>query len=165
MDRARGMAWATLAVGAGALGTAFLAQHAGGLEPCPLCLWQRVPYLVVAGLGGLGLDPRLAPADRWTVAVAAGAVFLAGAVIAGYHVGVEQHWWENTACAVGGGASSVEALKQQLAAAPRPCDEPAWTLFGVSMAGYNLLASLGLGALWVGAGRRGLRRTAQGRTP
>jgi disulfide bond formation protein DsbB len=38
---------------------------------------------------------------------------------------------------------TLEQMKQQiLGTAPVLCDRPAWTLFGVSMAGWNLLASL-----------------------
>ncbi len=39
-----------------------------------------------------------------------------------------------------------------------PCDAVAWSLFGISMAGYNVLASLGLAlaSFWAarGIGRR-----------
>jgi disulfide bond formation protein DsbB len=34
------------------------------------------------------------------------------------------------------------------------CDEIAWDLFGISMAGWNMLISLGLVALWIIAARR-----------
>jgi disulfide bond formation protein DsbB len=38
------------------------------------------------------------------------------------------------------------------------CDEAPWSLFGLSMAGWNALASLGLAALGVLAAQGGLRR-------
>jgi disulfide bond formation protein DsbB len=50
---------------------------------------------------------------------------------------------------------SIEALRAQLQGkAIVRCDQPAWTLFGISMAGYNLLASAGMAAFaaWL-AGR------------
>ena len=44
-------------------------------------------------------------------------------------------------------AQTVEELRAQLLAAPVvPCDEVAWSLFGVSMAGYNAVVSLALAA-------------------
>jgi len=70
--------------------------------------------------------------------------FLIGAGLAFYHVGVEQHWLAGPTACTGGtsGADTVEALKAQLLGRqPVNCDEPAWRLFGVSLAGWNLLAS------------------------
>ncbi len=39
------------------------------------------------------------------------------------------------------------------------CDEVAWSLFGISMAGWNAILSAGLSALWL-ASVRGRRREA-----
>jgi disulfide bond formation protein DsbB len=72
-------------------------------------------------------------------------VFAVSVVMAFYHVGVEQHWLAGpTACTASeGGAMTLEQMKQQiLGTAPVLCDRPAWTLVGVSLAGWNLLASL-----------------------
>jgi disulfide bond formation protein DsbB len=133
---------------AGALGTAYVSQYVFGLEPCVLCLYQRVPYMLAGALALLGL---CLPTDgrRPTLLIAAaGLIFLAGALIAFYHVGVEQHWWASVA-ACGGQLSSEISIEQLQAALsskpPKPCDEPAFQLFGVSMAGYNSLALLILG--------------------
>jgi len=76
--------------------------------------------------------------------------FAAGAVLAFYHVGVEQHWFAGpSACTAGsGGAMTLEEMKQQiLGTAPVLCDRVQWALFGVSLAGWNLLASLGMAAI------------------
>src|SRR5204862_4480020 len=57
---------------------------------------------------------------------------------------------------------TLEQMKQQiLGTAPVLCDRPAWILFGVSLAGWNLLASLIMtgccvAALLYGARRRGV---------
>ncbi|MGH6718441.1 MAG: disulfide bond formation protein B, partial [Alphaproteobacteria bacterium] len=74
---------------------------------------------------------------------------VAGAGIAGFHVGVEQHWWTglNTCAGQGTAGLSRDALKDQLlATAPARCDEIPWSLAGVSMAGWNGIFSLGLAA-------------------
>ncbi len=43
--------------------------------------------------------------------------------------------------------TSVEALRQQIMSSlVVRCDEVAWSLFGISMAGYNFLISLVFGA-------------------
>ena len=145
------------------LGTALLSEYWGGLAPCELCLVQRWPWAaaIVTSLIVLLVGER-APLS-W-VALVFAVVFVIGVVLAFYHVGVEQHWFAGpTACtASSGGAMTLEQMKQQiLGTAPVLCDRPAWTLFGVSLAGWNLLASLiitgcCLAALLHGARRRGV---------
>ena len=132
-----------------ALAAALTAEYAFGLRPCVLCVYQRVPYAVALGLGLLGLAV-LQP----LLVLAAGLAFLAGAGIAGFHVGVEQHWWAGTPnCALPGFDTnlSLAELQRQLDEAPDfvACDEVPWALFGISMAGYNLAASLILAAVFL----------------
>ena len=149
---------AVLAASLGALGTAFTAEVAFGLEPCRLCLYQRVPYAVTAILAiGMFWLPRRYLA--WAVVLTA-VVFLAGAGIAFHHVGVEQQWWASAASC--GATTELPATTEELLASltpEPPCDKPAWTLFGVSMAGYNLAASYVLAFACL-AGAVKLRRAA-----
>src|SRR5207244_6093546 len=84
------------------------------------------------------------PALPW-VALLLAAVFAVGAALAFYHVGVEQHWFAGPAACSGAAtaADTVEALKAQiLRQQPVRCDEVAWSLGGISLAGWNLLASV-----------------------
>jgi disulfide bond formation protein DsbB len=131
------------------LAAAFAFQYLGGLAPCPLCLWQRWPHAVAVALGALILVwPRRELAGLAALAL------LVGAGIAGYHVGIEQGWWPGPSTCVAPelGAVSAEDLLQDILAAPVVrCDEIAWSLFGVSMAGWNGIASLVLAALWARA--------------
>lgn len=148
-----------LAVSVAALGTAFHAQFALGLEPCPLCLYQRIPYAVVGLLAAVALIRPQAALRRMVVRAAAVA-FLAGAAIALYHVGVEQHWWASAVC---GGqlpdAKSTDDFLKSLQAPPeKSCDEVDWAFLGVSMATYNAVASAGLAVLCLAAARRMNRR-------
>lgn len=123
-----------------------------GYEPCTLCWYQRYPYMAVILLSGLawvlsrGKD---GPDNLILLLVGASiaALFLDSG-IAVFHVGVEQKWWEGLSSCSGGGASnaSIEDLLQQMQSIKLVrCDEPAWTLFGISMAGYNAAIALGLG--------------------
>jgi disulfide bond formation protein DsbB len=146
---------ALLALGSAALlGGAFAFQYIGGLAPCILCWWQRYPHMVaiVLGLAGVGLarHRKLALALIGLIAVA----MVADAGIAAFHVGVEQGWWEGTAeCgSTISGANGLDDLLRKLENAPIVrCTDVAWSMFGISMAGYNLLASLGLAAFaaWI----------------
>ena len=67
----------TLAASGGLLGGAWAFQIFGGLEPCPLCTYQRWPYWIMIGLAGLAVlaGRRLAPAGV-AVFAAAGACLL-----------------------------------------------------------------------------------------
>jgi len=154
------LALLVLAASAGILLTAFGFQYIGGLQPCVLCLYQRWPYAIAIALGLIALFMPWA-AGRWLIALAV-PVFAVGAGIALFHVGVEQHWWQGTAECGGsiGSNLSLEELKAQILAAPVVrCDEVSWSLFGISMAGYNILLGLGLAA----ATTWGLRQTWRAR--
>ena len=131
-----------IAVGFFSLGAAFGSQHLGGLQPCILCIYQRYPYGVVIALGVLLALFSRHRALAVTITVLAAVALFVDAGIAAFHVGVEQHWWEGTkACeSLIDPTLSVEDLAKALQEAPVvACDKPAWTLFGISMAGYNFL--------------------------
>jgi disulfide bond formation protein DsbB len=136
-------------------------QYLGGLPPCHLCVLQRWPYVGVALLGLIGWRWQPRPA----LALMA-LLLLTGAGIGVYHVGVEQGWWALPAgCAAGADAKSIEDLKRILAEAPPACDQVAFTLLGLSLAGWNVVAALALAAYATAAAlRRGLR-TAADRAP
>jgi disulfide bond formation protein DsbB len=132
---------AALVLALAPLAVALAAQYVGGLAPCPLCHWQRYPYVAAALLAGAALYTR-GQSARALVILAALAI-LASAGLAAFHVGVEQKWWEGTAGCAGGidfSELTVEEIQQALEeTAPARCDEPAWTFLGISMAGYNLI--------------------------
>ncbi|PWE34191.1 disulfide bond formation protein B [Maritimibacter sp. 55A14] len=126
-------------------------QYLGGLAPCKLCLWQRWPHGLAVLAGGLGL---LLPGVIWPVLGGLGALTSAG--IGAYHTGVERGWWPGpTSCSGGGeglgGLSGAELLSFENAAPVVMCDEVAWELLGLSMASWNVLASLALALIWLRA--------------
>ena len=152
----RGFAAFVLVAGAIVLGSAFASQYWGGLAPCELCLLQRWPWAAAIAIAVVALAAGSRPALPW-VALGLALVFALGAVFAFYHVGVEQHWFAGpTACtANSGGAQTLEEMKRQiLGTAPVLCDRVQWSLFGVSLAGWNLLASLGMAAICAAVFRR-----------
>lgn len=135
------------------LAGAFGFQHLGDMAPCKLCLWQRWPHAIAFGLGLLAL------AWPWIGLRLAGlGAMLAGAGIALYHTGVERRWWEGPQSCTSSGVEglSTDALLDQIMRAPIVrCDEVPWELFGLSMASWNALASVGLALLWAASLRRG----------
>ncbi len=134
------------------LGGALMFQYVGGLFPCKLCIYQRIPYGAVIGLGVVGAlvsrgDVALTPIVR-LLAGACALAFFVDAGIASFHFGVEQGWWTGTEACVGDDldTSSIEAMRDAILNAPAVrCDEVVWSMFGISMAGWNGLVALGLG--------------------
>ena len=155
-------AWLAIA-GVVMLGGALLFQHVAGLQPCVLCLYQRWPWAVAIGLGIIALAFWRHPKARSVMAGLGGLTLLVGAGIAAFHVGVEQGWWEGTPGCGGAPLSggSIEDITAQLLATPViRCDEVAWSLAGISMAGYNFLISLALAIVALIATPRIWRQTA-----
>ena len=136
------------------LAGAFLFQVLGW-APCQMCLWQRWPHAAAIGFGAVG---AVLPTVWVALGGAASAAATAG--LAAYHSGVERKWWEGPAsCSSGGeglGGLSGDALLPGAGDAPALvlCDALTPFLFGLTMANWNLLASLALTALWLYAARR-----------
>ncbi|WP_025897680.1 disulfide bond formation protein B [Sneathiella glossodoripedis] len=135
----------SLFVSVAVLVAVFVAQYGFDLKPCVLCVYQRWPYGAVILLSILGILASRYVQRKYLLLICALA-FATTASIAFYHVGVEQHWWLGTSSctADAGKVNSLAELKAQIMAAPiTKCDEIAWQLFGISMAGYNfILAAL-----------------------
>jgi disulfide bond formation protein DsbB len=144
---------------AAALAVALASEHWGGLAPCELCLWQRWPYwaAVAAGTAALALPRAALP-----LAVLVATLFLGNAALAAFHAGVEWGFWPSPlpGCGAGvtGAAGSVEELMARIAAAPIVrCDQPAIVVAGLSMAGWNAVYALAVGAgllIWLARTRR-----------
>lgn len=141
---------------AAVLGAANYFEHVVGLEPCTLCLYQRVPWWVALGLGCVAILGRRAPVVASVSLGLAILVLLAGAALAGYHAGVEWGVLPGpSGCSGDAMPQSLDALNQSLAGPPPArCDEVPWSLFGISMAGYNFLLSVGAAVLLFLAMRR-----------
>jgi disulfide bond formation protein DsbB len=158
MTRARSSISVVLLASIAILATVYIAQYGFGLLPCELCLKQRIPFGVTLVLAALALVFRLDGQKQRIALGLCGLAFAVGAGLALYHVGVEQHWWAGpTACTAGAGTvTSVEDLAAMLSKPVNVpmCDQPAWTLFGISMAGYNVLASVVLAIFSVVSARR-----------
>jgi len=136
-----------LVVSAVVLGGALLSQYWGGLAPCELCLLQRWPWAAAIIISLVAIIAGSRAALPW-VALLLTAVFAVGSAFAFYHVGVEKHWFAGPNACTGAAtaADTVEALKARiLGQMPVRCDEPAWMMWGISLAGWNLLASLVMG--------------------
>lgn len=134
------------------LAAAFGFQYIGDLPPCKMCIWQRWPHGAAAAIGLIG-----ALIYHRGIAILGALAALTTAAIGLYHAGVEQDWWEGPSTCTAqplGEMSAAQALAKILEAPVVRCDEIPWELFGLSMAGWNAVVSLGLTFIWLLAARR-----------
>lgn len=148
-----------VAVSLALIAGAHLFERVGGLAPCLLCLDQREVHWAAIGLGLIGFAMMMMTRGTTRVLAALlGAltlVYVFSAGLAGYHAGVEWGFWPGpNECSGGGRNADLSAFSGDdlLSSLGEPssgpsCSEAAWRLFGISMAGYNALLSLGLGAI------------------
>ena len=125
------------------LTAAFGFEYLGGLAPCKLCLWQRWPHAGVIVLCLMGMTGALRSGPAFLMIALFAAVT---AIIASYHVGVEQQLWQGPASCSGAlnSMSASDLLDSLLATPVVRCDEIAWSFANISMAGWNMLFSSGL---------------------
>lgn len=143
-------------VGLATMGGFFFFQYVLGHPPCPLCLEQRdayyvsVPLAALLWLGGsYGTSKKVLIAGFAVIA----AVMLWNSGLAAYHAGIEWKFWpgpQDCSGPINNIGTTQDMLKQLGNISLVRCDEAAWRFLGLSLAGWDVLVSLGLAmvALW-----------------
>ena len=131
----------------------FFFQYVMGLPPCPLCLEQRdafyfcVPLAALLCLGANhGASSKVMIAGFALITLA----MLWNTGLSAYHAGVEWKFWQGpTACSgpITNVGSVRDMMNQLQSISIVRCDEAAWRFLGISLAGYDVLVSLGLAAV------------------
>jgi protein dithiol:quinone oxidoreductase len=164
----RALNTAGLLVCLGLLGYAWYAQAQLGLDPCPLCIFQRVG---IAACGALFLLAALQNPGNRGARVYAALLVLAGLICAGVsarHVWI-QHQPEGTVQACGASLNYMlevfpltDVIRKVLTGSGE-CARVTWSFLGLAMPGWVLIAALGLGAFggWVNFPMRSRQQTAQ----
>lgn len=125
------------------LAFAFISEYGFGLKPCDLCIFQRIPFALAIPLAALGLWKK-----RWSfgIGLVIGLLFLINSGIAGYHAGVEQHWFPGPDACTDAPPTvplTMEQILEKLKQAPLvACDQPQWDFYGITMAAMNAAWSL-----------------------
>lgn len=125
------------------LAGAYAFQFIGGLHPCEMCWWQRYAHMAAIPLALIAYATRGKTCVSALFTGLAGLAIGIGGGIGLFHAGVEYGWWQGlTACSTSpGGGSSADILNQIMATPITRCDVAPWSLFGISMAGYNGILS------------------------
>ncbi|MEN3372579.1 disulfide bond formation protein B [Dechloromonas sp. ZS-1] len=142
-------AWlAAFALGClGLVGFGLYLQEAYRLAPCPLCIFQRLLYLLAAGLGLAGaVCPRAAKAVPLTLVPVA----LLGAGVAGYQTWMQAFPQLATECGFSD-PSLIERLVDWLGMqypalflATGFCTSREWEWLGLSMANWSFILFAGI---------------------
>lgn len=111
-------------------------QYLGNLPPCEMCYWQRYAHVAVVAVAALAMLTR---SRALTLLAVAAMVVAAGLGL--YHAGVELKWWPGITTCTAPPAAGGNLFEDMLGKPLVRCDEIPWSLFGISMAGWNALIS------------------------
>lgn len=143
----------------GMLAFALYSQHYMGLEPCPLCIFQRV---AIAALGVVFLVAAIHHPRGWgsyVYGALIGVAALSAIGVAGRHVYI-QSLPPGTVPACGAPLDAmmemfpVTEVVRKVLTAGGECAKVDWTFLGLSMPAWVLICALALGALGVVANFR-----------
>ena len=137
-DIARALGILALLLILGALGF----QYIGGMPPCEMCHWQRWPLIAASFLGILSGVFIKRDDAMFSIALLVILLVAVSGAIGVDQAGVEWKWWAGPqACT--GNRIDFHGLGDLNVPGQVRCDLPSFRLFGLSLAGYNALISLG----------------------
>jgi len=125
-----------------ALVSAFFIEYVLGHQPCNLCILERIPYLLAIII--ILLNFKFSHYEKFFILLLS-IVFLAGAIISLYHLGIEQSFiQESLVCDLKSGSNllSKEEILKQLQEKNVSCKDVTFKIFGLSLTSYNILISL-----------------------
>jgi len=140
------------------VGFAFYTQLQWGLEPCELCIRQRVVYLLLAGM--FLLAAIVSPPRRRARLVLAGMAAVGaapGAFFAGKQIWMKLFPPELPTCSISFDIPAEPTVWQQLFTATAECGLGEWAFLGLSMPAWSLVWFVLLGAWALHAGFKKLR--------
>ena len=125
-----------------ALVSAFFIEYVLGHKPCNLCILERIPYLLAIIV--ILLNFKFSHYEKFFILLLS-IIFLAGAIISLYHLGIEQGFiQESLVCDLKSGSNllSKEEILKQLQEKNVSCKDVTFKIFGLSLTSYNILISL-----------------------
>ena len=125
-----------------ALVSAFFIEYVLGHQPCNLCILERVPYILAIII--ILLNFKFSDYEKFFILLLS-IIFLAGAIISLYHLGIEQGFiQESLVCDLKSGSNllSKEEILKQLQEKNVSCKDVTFKIFGLSLTSYNILISL-----------------------
>ena len=122
--------------------SAFIIEYGLGHKPCKLCLYQRYPYYIsILLLTSVFVLKRNIRIHFLILSI----VFFLGAIVAFYHFGIEQGFFEESAVCETKNLNQVlskEDLLKQLKQNTISCKDVTFRFLGLSLASINTIFSL-----------------------
>ena len=132
-----------------ALLSAYFIQYILDHQPCNLCLIERIPYYAAIILISLLLvTNKNEKVFLYTIT----SFFIFGTIVSFYHFGIEQGFFnESLICNIGKklSISSANELLQELQKKTISCKNATFTLFGISLAAFNVIVSLAISIIMI----------------
>ena len=116
-------------------------QYIENYLPCELCIYQRIPYFIIIIISSYAFFINGNKNYMYFI----GLLFFMSLIISITHFGVEQEFWQiNSSCSNNTkDFENIDQLKAFLEEVPiTKCNEITWSMFGISMAGYNVIYSI-----------------------
>jgi len=129
--------------------SAFVIEYGLNHQPCKLCLYERIPYILSILLIIKILFVK--KYEKITLFILF-LIFIASAVLAFYHFGIEQGFFsESFVCKVGdlSGTLSKEQLLEQLNKNSISCKDVSFRVLGLSLATINTILSIMLSVIFL----------------
>ena len=124
--------------------SAFVIEYGLGHKPCKLCIYQRYPYLIsILLLASIFVLKKNIKIHFLVLSI----VSLLGAIIAFYHFGIEQGFFDESGICEANSSSQVlskEDILKQLQQSIISCKEVTFRFLGLSLASINTIFSLAL---------------------
>jgi disulfide bond formation protein DsbB len=130
------------------LAVAFYMEYQMGLEPCPLCMLQRIVFFcvgVVSLVSALTASEKARKVFSWIVVV----LSFVGAALAIRHLYLQSLPMDELPACLPGLSYMFEVfpwqeIMQAMVMGTGECGDVVWTLFGISIPGWTLVAFVGM---------------------
>jgi len=127
----------------------FIIQYGLGYQPCKLCVYQRIPYILSIFLI---IELIFFKKNEKTTLLLLSLTFIAGAILAFYHLGIEQGFFaESFVCESKNLSETLtkDELLEQLKQNTISCRDVNFKILGLSLASINFIFSLILSVIFI----------------
>ena len=119
---------------------ALYVEYVLGYKACKLCLYQRMPYIIAIFISFVGYNYY----KNNKILILIIVIFLISFFISGYHYGIENNIFDEFSGCTNESLETIDKseILKSLNSNIASCKDVNFKLFGISLAGINLLLSL-----------------------
>ena len=128
---------------------AFIIQYGLGHQPCKLCIYQRIPYILSIFLI---IELIFFKRNEKTTLLLLSLIFIISVILAFYHFGIEQGFFtESFVCESVSFSETLtkDQLLEQLKQNTISCKDVSFKVLGLSLASINVIFSLVLSVIFL----------------